>query len=181
MKKDSAIHCFLEDRGHRRFSPTWMSMCFSWRHPVRWYGAIAMLVVYQLTGCTPVDSLTVPEKHVQVVNALTLKLWSDPSPPRVGENHIFLEVNAPTRNAMVNRDVLLTYQPTEGTTSTVLMQPVPGQLDVFKAVIELESAGKVVFSPSVQSPTKAPAIAHFRLPVIQFASSETLPVERAND
>jgi hypothetical protein len=140
-----------------------------------------MLVVYQLTGCTTVDSVTVPEKQVQMVNALTLKLWSEPSPPRIGKNHIFLEVNAPTRNAMVNRDVLLTYQSAEGTTSTVLMQPVPGQIDVFKAVIELDSVGKVVFSPSVQSPTKPPAIAHFRLPVTQFASTETLPVERAND
>jgi hypothetical protein len=140
-----------------------------------------MLLVYQLTGCTTVDPVTAPEKQVQMVNALTLKLWSDPSPPRVGTNHIFLEVNAPTRNAMVNRDVLLTYQSAEGTTSTVLMQPVPGQIDVFKAVIELDSAGKVVFSPSVQSPTKPPAIAYFRLPVIQFASTNPLSIERADD
>lgn len=131
-------------------------------------------------GCTPIDS-TVQTRQVQMVNALTLKLWSEPSPPRVRENHIFLEVNAPTRNAMVNRDVLLTHQSVEGTASTVLMQPVPGKIDVFKAVIELDSPGKIVVSASVQSPTKPPAIARFQLPVIQFASTETLSVERADD
>ena len=117
-----------------------------------------------------------------MVNALTLKLWCEPSPPRVGENHVFLEVNAPTRNAMVKRDVLLTYQSAEGTISTVRMRPVPGQLDVFKAVIELDSPGRIIFSPSVQSPTKPPAIAHFQFPVTQVNLTDTLStIERADD
>jgi hypothetical protein len=117
-----------------------------------------------------------------MVNSLTLKLWSEPSPPRVGENHVFLEVNAPTRNAMVKRDVLLTYQSAEGTIFTVPMRPVPGQLDVFRAVIELDSPGRIIFSPSVQSPTKPPAIAHFQLPVTQVNLTDTLStIERADD
>ncbi|HJR75573.1 MAG TPA: hypothetical protein VJ805_01330, partial [Nitrospiraceae bacterium] len=169
-----------EDWSHWRFSRTWLRRCFSWRHPLHWY--IGVLVAYQFIGCAPIDSLTVPTKQVQMINALTLKFWSDPSPLRVGANHIFVEVNAPTRNAMVNRDVLLTYQSAEGTTSTVRMQPVPGQLDVFTAVIELDSPGKTTFSASVQSPTKPPAVAHFQLPVTQFASTEILStIERADD
>jgi hypothetical protein len=142
------------------------------RHgPIRWYCAV--LLACQFVGCTTTDSLTVPTPQVQMVNALTLKLWSDPWPARVGENHIFLEVNAPTRKAMVNRDILLTYQSVEGTTATVPMQPVPGKLDTFKAVVELDSAGKRTFTASVQGSTKPPAIAHFQLPVIQFASAES--------
>jgi hypothetical protein len=115
-----------------------------------------------------------------MVNALTLKLWTEPSPPRVGENHIFVEVNAPTRNAMVHRDVVLTYQSAEAAFSNISMQPVPGKIDVFRAVIELESPGKIGVSASVQSATKPPAIGHFELPVIQYASAESLSIERAD-
>jgi hypothetical protein len=115
-----------------------------------------------------------------MVNALTLKCWSDPYPLREGENSIYLEVNAPTRIAMVNRDVLLTYPSAEGTTSTVSMQPVPGKIDVFRAVIELDAAGTTGFLASVQSPTKPPATARFYLPVVQVAST-TLSIERADN
>jgi len=130
-----------------------------------------VLLACQLVGCTT-DSLTAPQQ-VQMVNALTLKLWSDPWPARPGENHIFVEVNAPTRKAMVNRTILLTYQSATGTMDTVLMQPVAGKFDTFKAVVELDSAGETTFTASVQSSTTPPAIAHFQLPVIQFASAES--------
>jgi hypothetical protein len=67
---------------------------------------------------------------------------------------------------MVNRNILLTYQPAEGTTATVPMRPVPGKFDIFRAMVQLDSAGKRTFTTSVQSSTKPPAIAHFQLPVI---------------
>jgi hypothetical protein len=108
-----------------------------------------------------------------MVNALTLKLWSEPSPARVGENHIFVELNAPTRNAMVNRNILLTYQSATGTVDTVLMQPVAGKFDTFKAVVELDFVGETTFTTSVQSSTKPPAIAYFQLPVVQFTPAES--------
>lgn len=148
------------------------------RQSVSWY--CAMLLACQLVGCAAGDFRTIPPRQVQMVDALTLKLWTDPWPARVGENHIFVEVNAPTRKAMVNRDVLLTYHSADGAMTTVPMQPVPGKIDVFKAVVELESAGKQHFTASVQSSTRPPATALFQLPVIEFASADSLPVERAD-
>src|SRR5574338_911726 len=148
-----------------------------WRSPARWYCAV--LLICPLAGCATIDSLTARAPQVQMVNALTLKLWSDPWPARVGENHLFLEVNAPTRKAMVNRDVLLTYQSAKGTT-TVPMRPVSGTIDIFQAVVTLDSPGDGIFSTSVQSPTKPPATAHFRLPIIQAAPAESLPIERTD-
>lgn len=146
--------------------------------PAHW--CVAVLLVNQLIGCVPLDSSAVATKQVQMVNALTLKFWSDPYPLREGENSIYLEVNAPTRIAMVNRDVLLTYPSAEGTTSTVPMQPVPGKIDVFRALIELDAAATIGFLASVQSPTKPPATAHFYLPVVQVAST-TLSIEGADN
>jgi hypothetical protein len=145
------------------------------RGPARW--SCTVLLACQLMGCATPDSLTAPPQ-VQMVNALTLKLWSDPWPVRVGENQIFLEVNAPTRNAIVNKGILLTYQSAERTMTTVPMQPVPGKIDTYKVVIELVSAGETTFTASVQSSTKPPAIAEFQLPVI--ASAEFLPIERTD-
>jgi len=145
------------------------------RAPARW--SCAVLLACQLVGCAT-DSLTAPTPQVQMVDALTLKLWSEPWPAHVGMNHIFLEVNAPTRNTMVKRDVLLSYQSAEGTTATVRMRPVPGKFDIFRAMVEFDSAGEKTFTAMVQSATKQPALAHFQLPVI--ASDESLPVERTD-
>ena len=177
MKHYSPIRCYREDPGHRGCSHVNRSL--SWCRPFRWQGLILLVCV--LTGFVLLDSSTSSAKQVQMVNALTLKFWSEPSPARVGEVTIFLEVNAPTRTAMVNRDVLLTYRSAEGTTATVTMESVPGKIDVFRAMIELDSAVTTVFSVSVQSPTKPPAIAHFDLPVLQVASSKTLSIERTDN
>jgi hypothetical protein len=136
----------------------------------RWYCAV--LLACQLVGCATTNRPTTAQPpQVQIVEGLTLKLWSEPSPARVGTNQIVLEVNAPTRNAMVRRDVLLTHQSTEGMKSTARMRPVPGKFDTFGAVVELDSAGNRTFTVSVQSPTQLPAIAHFQLSVIASAES----------
>lgn len=140
------------------------------RAQARWYCAV--LLACQLVGCAMTDRPTSAQPpQVQVVEGLTLKLWSEPSPARVGTNTIFLEVNAPTRKAMGKRDVLLTYQSAEGTKATARMRPVPGKFDIFRAVVELDSAGNRTFTVSVQSPTQPPAIANFQLPVIASAVS----------
>ena len=167
----------------RRQLLTFLSTRLFWpSSPAHW--CVAVLLVNQLMGCVPLDSSTSQtkqaHKQVQMVNALTLKLWSEPSPLREGENSIYLEVNAPTRRAMVNRSVLLTYLTAQGTTSSVSMELVPGTIDVFRAVVELDPAVTTVLSVSVQSPTKPPAIAHFQLPLVQLASTKPLSIERAN-
>ncbi|NGZ10159.1 MAG: hypothetical protein CV088_12360 [Nitrospira sp. LK70] len=135
------------------------------RSPARWYCAV--LLACQLVGCATTDRpASAQPPQVQIAEGLTLKLWSEPSPPRVGSNQIFLEVNAPTRNAMDKRDVLLSYQSAEGTKSIARMRPVPGKFDIFSALVEFDSAGKKTLTATVQSATQRPAIAHFQLPVI---------------
>lgn len=142
-----------------------------------WYCVV--LVVCQLVGCATTDRPTTAQPpQAQIVGGLTLKLWSDPSPARVGTNQIFLEVNAPTRNAMVKRDVLLTHQSADGMKASVRMRPAPGKFDTYRAVVELTSSGDSTFTVLVQSPTQAPAIAHFQLPVI--ASTLSLLIERTD-
>jgi hypothetical protein len=79
---------------------------------------------------------------------------------------------------MVRRDVQLTSQSAAGMKATIRMQPVSGKFDIFRAVVELDSAGIRTFTVSVQSPTEAPAIAHFQLPVI--ASAVSLLIERTD-
>ena len=135
------------------------------RAQARWY--CAMLLACQLVGCTTTDRPTSAQPpQLQIVEGLTLKLWSEPSPARVGTNQIFLEVNAPTRKATVKSDVLLTFQSAEGTKATVRMRPVPGKFDIFSAMVEFDSIGKRTFTATVQSATQRPAIAHFQLAVI---------------
>lgn len=135
------------------------------RDQARWYCAV--LLACQLVGCTTTDRPTSAQPpQVQIVEGMTLKLWSEPSPARMGMNQIFLEVNAPTRKAMDKRDVLLSYQSAEGKTATVRMRPAPGKFDSFSAMVEFDSAGKKTLTATVQSATQRPAVAHFQLPVI---------------
>lgn len=111
-------------------------------------------------GAPPPASEVILTKHVQVVKAVTLTLWSEPTPLQVGENHIFLNVNAPTMKSMVNRSILLIYR-TRDQVRTTPMRPVGGTMTTYKALIELDSPGEMVLSASVQSPTKLPVIGNF--------------------
>jgi hypothetical protein len=102
------------------------------------------------------------QKQEQTAGGVGIVLWTVPSPARVGENIVFVELAAGSEKVLSEFHVLLTYkEPSVSPMTTPLRNT---DIGIFSSKIYLSKAGEWSLMVTVQSPSRAPIRATF--PVI---------------
>ena len=106
-------------------------------------------------------------KQEQIVGGLGFEFWTVPSPARVGENIIFVELDAGSDKVLSELHVLLTYMASSASTPIHTSMRNTESLDTFSSTLQLTKAGPATFIVTVQSPSRPPVRATFTVTVVE--------------
>jgi len=99
------------------------------------------------------------QKQEQTAGGVGIVLWTVPSPARLGENIVFVELAVGSEKVLSEFHVLLTYkEPSVSPMTTPLRNT---DIGIFSSKIYLSKAGEWSLMVTVQSPSRAPIRATF--------------------